>query len=127
MQQYRIRRDKGLALVFKGEILADVTSKDDPAQQRWNEIRIYRTEQGRYVMEERGITHVPGEYSRCKAEVYDTPRELIEGLRRPARAHTTRNPEIRKRGWYFTDLALEAFDAAEERDPAFIDAASERV
>jgi hypothetical protein len=54
MQAYRIRRDGQQYLVFSGRLVAEASDRlrHGTAQDRWTDIRVYRTATGSYVVEQ---------------------------------------------------------------------------
>ncbi len=115
--QFRIVR-KGLTdLVFNGQKLADETS-DDTGKLRWAEIRIYRTDSGKYVVEQLGMSRVPGDITKIDVRIVDTAPEVVEALRRKKKTST---------GPVITHIALDALDAAGALDPAIADASVEQI
>jgi hypothetical protein len=109
MRRFRLSRPGQLDLVFDGELLAEVASKDEPDQPRWTEIRVYKTATDKYVTELVGKSVVPGERDRININVAETPHAVIDGL------HRTRPSDGLR---YLTKLGLEALDEAAERDPS---------
>jgi hypothetical protein len=71
-------------LAFAGELAAEASSKDrhGPLQNRWHEVRVYRTAGGKWVGEVVFHTTWQGEHGRHTAEVADTPAALAEVLTR---------------------------------------------
>jgi hypothetical protein len=55
-------------------------SSDDGQRQRWQEVSLYRTADGRYVVHTRGCTRVPGETTRARVIFADSPFTVIELL-----------------------------------------------
>jgi hypothetical protein len=75
-------RDNGADLRFAGERIAIAHSAPPPGgnQQRsgrWTELVLFRTDTGRFVTVEIGHTTLKGEITRRRAEVLDTPAEVI--------------------------------------------------
>lgn len=116
MPTFRLPRPATVDLVFDGELLADVSSKDDPGQTHWTEIRIYRTDSGRYVGETVGLSALPHQRPRITVRVVDTAAEVKQALER-------RDPNRT----YMTDLALDAIAEAAKNDPAVAAAGEERI
>jgi hypothetical protein len=54
MPEYRIRRDGQHYLVFSGHVVAEASNRfrHGHAQDRWTDIRVYRTDTGSYVVEQ---------------------------------------------------------------------------
>lgn len=84
MPEYRINRPTGLSLEFSGELLADVSSWKDEDQPRWHEIRIFRTDTGRYVVERVGRSVVVAE-----ANIIDTAAAFAAADEVVAALHTS--------------------------------------
>jgi hypothetical protein len=81
MDKITLPRDNGADLRFAGEQLAVAHSAPPLASGkrtgRWTELTLFRTETGRYVAVEIGHTTIKGEITRRRAEVLDTPAEVI--------------------------------------------------
>lgn len=116
--KFQVPRSDNVDLIFEGELLADLSSRRGD-QQRWTEIRIYRTESDRYVTERIGRTTVPGEYDRVFVNVYDDPARIREGLQRPRPGQ--------EGVWYLNDLAFEAIHQAANIDPKIEAALEEKI
>lgn len=54
MPEYRIRRDGQQYLVFSGHVVAEASDRfrHGHEQDRWTDIRVYRTDTGSYVVEQ---------------------------------------------------------------------------
>jgi hypothetical protein len=107
MTHYRVERSGALDLEFEGTLLADVSSRLD-GQQRWTEVRIYKTSTNRYVTEMLGMSEVRGERERREVHVVDDRDGLIAALHRKGEGGRS----------YLTKTALDALDAAALHDPA---------
>lgn len=105
MQEYRLRRVNDVELVFNGELLADVSSRERGST-RWTEIRIYRTDSHKYVTEIVGKSTHPGEVDLITVKVASNPDDVKVTLRRKDQFE------------YLTKTALEALEVAAQRDPA---------
>ncbi len=116
MPTFRLNRPATVDLVFDGELLADVSSKDDPDQTHWTEIRIYRTDSGRYVGETIGLSALPHQRPRITVRVVDSAAQVGEALQRSDPNRT-----------WLTDLALDAIAEAAKNDPAVSAAGEERI
>lgn len=104
MEHFRLRRHGQPDLEFDGDILADVSSKDDePDKIRWTEIRIYRSKSGKYIAEVVGKSRQEDERDRMKVTVLNDPAQFGQVLM--VAGHN-----------YLTDLALEAIEQACEAD-----------
>jgi len=113
---FEIERHGQLPLRFRGEVIADVTSKEYDDQERWQEVWIYRTESGRWVTETLGCTIVPGEITFRHVAVCDTPSEVRESLYR--KVHNKR---------HFSKYAIAALEDAAEQDRELTEALYEPV
>jgi|SRR5262245_61468841 len=104
-QHFLIERNGTVPLEFDGQLLADVSSAE-PDSPRWQEIRIYRSDQGRFITEVLGCTRVRGERTIRNVEVFSRPEDVQRGVRR------------RKDGREFvTELGHEALRIAAEHEP----------
>jgi EXLDI family protein len=103
---YRLERRGGFPVEFNGDLLADETSRQ-PGQPRWTEIRIYRTDTGRYVVESVGKSAYKHEKDWPVVTVCDDPGDVKRALQRDG-----------NRGPYLTNLAILALGNAGSRDPA---------
>lgn len=112
--KFRVERTEDVPLEFTGELLVDVDSKDD--RPRWQEIRIYRTDSGKYVTEVVGRSSVPGERTFITVQVHDDPADVRIGLYRKQNGRR-----------YLSDLAFEALEGAAEVDPALKQTLVERL
>lgn len=117
-QQYRLRRPGDVDLVFDGVLLADATSRDSTDQPRWAEVRIYRSNKGRYITETVGRSALEDEDDRVTIRVVDAADQLRDALKRKdSRAGTE----------WLTNLAVEALEAAGAQDEAIAATLSEEV
>lgn len=107
MDEFRVERQTDIPLRFTGELLADLSSRDDPGQPRWQEIRIYRTNTGKYVTEVVGQTTVRSERVFRTVTVLDNAGDVRHALKR-------------KKGGreFLNDMAFEALEEAGKIDPA---------
>jgi hypothetical protein len=118
MTQHKVPRNNDVDLVFDGELLADVTS-EETGKKHWTEIRIYRTESGKFVTEMIGVTTVEGQYDRVNVNWYENPADVRKGLLRPRDGQTGE--------FYLTVLAEEAIQQAAKRYPELSAALEERI
>lgn len=116
LSQIRIKRHGALDYVFKGELIASANSQDG-YKPRWQTMNLYRTESGKYVLEDLGETSVDGEVTMRDARVYENAHQVMKGLYR-------RRPDGTK---YLTIVATELLDAAGEVDSAFAREAVEKI
>src|SRR4051812_41381294 len=114
MAEHVIHRSGEVDLMFEGELLADLSSRQE-RRPRWQEVRIYRTATGKWVTELVGRSIVGGERDRVRVTVCDTATEVRDSLRR------------RAENGYLTDLALDALATAATADGELLDATQERV
>lgn len=79
METFTLTRDGGKDVRFSGEMLGEASSHAGRGeeQNRWAEIRLYRTGGGKYVCEQVGRTQTPGEHDRHTVVVCDTVEEVI--------------------------------------------------
>jgi hypothetical protein len=117
MPEFRVYRPKDIDLLFDGELLAEVSSRESEEQDRWTEIRIYRTTSGKYVTEEIGRTTVPDEVDIWDTRVHEDPHGIVKALRR-------RRADGRH---FFTYTTLEAFDQAIAADPSLAQVLVEKI
>ncbi len=102
-----LQRDGAPPLRFKGELLAETSSSPDRgrgdwsgATGRWTELRLYRTQGGKYVCQRIGRAQWQGERDTHEAVVCETENEVMEFF---------------GWGWLAKDLYAKAeLDAAEE-------------
>jgi hypothetical protein len=85
MKEFTITRDNERDLVFTGEQIAAVSSSPNNASSsysgstgRWTELRLYRTQGGKYVCETVGRTQWEKEHDRHRAAVCDTVECVCE-------------------------------------------------
>jgi hypothetical protein len=79
--EFRLHRENDVDIAFTGTLLADVSSRIDSAE-RWTEIRIYRTDSNKYVVEQVGKSIVEDEVDRRKVHIVRTPDCIRKVLRR---------------------------------------------
>lgn len=115
MKPFRLARTEDVPLVFEGQLLADVSSRE-PGVERWQEVRIYRTESSRYVTEVVGRSIKEGERDFLTVKVHDDPAEVRTGLYRKTGGRT-----------FLPDLAFEALEIAAGIDPALSSSLVERI
>jgi len=85
LQGFRLQVDGAPDLVFRGELIARVTSSPEPKAHnfshhlgRWIELTLYRTEAGTYVCQEARCSRRAGEQERChRAEAAESERAVI--------------------------------------------------
>jgi hypothetical protein len=98
-------------ITFVGELLADGSSQR-PHKQRWYEVEIWKTDDGKYVIHKIGATEVKGEEDRHSAIIADTPEGAVQALY-----------SRRELGDYHLPLAAKlALEDAAQKDPALRDA-----
>lgn len=114
MTEFRVPRHNNLDLVFEGELLGFVSSQERGST-RWSELRLYKTENNRYVVEQVGKSAIPGEVDKINVRIADNPEEVKRALRRKDNIE------------YFTLLALDLLAVAAEKDPALSAAMTERI
>jgi|AACY02.16.fsa_nt_gi hypothetical protein len=72
MKKYTVIRTGEMPLQFEGELLWEETSKERPEDSRWHELRLYRTENGKYVVEILSVSTYRHEGQTSSANVFDT-------------------------------------------------------
>lgn len=122
MTTYRLQRLADVDLEFDGEMLAEESTHDPAAGdlQRWQEVRIYRTSSGRWVVERTGKSSHPGEVDRPTVDVCESPAAVRAAM---TFEHHTRSGTRS----YVTDVCYEALRAASTVDPRLNEALIERV
>ncbi len=118
-ENFRLERAGQPDLVFDGELIADVSSRE-LTQRRWTEIRIYATATGKYVSEIAGITLIRGEKNRRVVKVAESPEELRQALMRKPRRGSDGKP-------FLTHLAMDAIAKAAEKRPELRDLLDEHI
>lgn len=80
MNPFKIDRTGNLPLAFQGEQLAEASTwaQSGPGNTRWHELRIYRSDSGRYVLEIAFRTLWENEIDRSDAYVLASPVEVAE-------------------------------------------------
>ncbi len=117
MDTFRLERttNRDRDLTFTGVKLADQTSHT-PGKAQWTELRLYRTDTGRYVIQAVGRSELPGQVDRHTVTVVDNPEAMVAAMRQTGDA-----------GPYLTIIALDALDEAAATDPAVAAVTEERV
>lgn len=117
MTHFRLQRHGNLWLEFDGELIAEADS-DDGAKPRWQHLRLYRVDGGKYVLERMGESRLPGEV--CMRHVDEIPN-----------AYQVRRRLERKRDdggeKYLTIIALDLLGQAAEHDQTFHEVTAERI
>ena len=83
MPEYRIRRDGQQYLVFSGYVVAEASDRfrHGHEQDRWTDIRVYRTDTGSYVVEQVMRTlWRKGEGVWFQGDLCPTPQEVYRAL-----------------------------------------------
>jgi len=79
IRDYIVERDNAVDLRFKGQILAEATSKDPYNDGgRWQELTLYKTVGGKYICSKVDVTRWIGERTRSKAEVCTGVSDVIK-------------------------------------------------
>jgi len=104
---YRVR-DGSRQLTFHGELLGEASSRR-PESDRWFDLRIFRTEAGRYIVEGVGRSSRPGEVDLSWVKLCDTPEDVVRGLYRVDNTGVLR----------LTTTAQQALDLAARKDKGF--------
>jgi hypothetical protein len=116
-ERFILRRLGNVDLEFHGQLLANETSFEE-GKNRWTEVRIYSTESGKWITEVVGCSTVEGEINRPKVLICHTPQEVVEGMR--AWSHE-------KQMHFFSNIVLDALDAAAHADPRLASVVREQV
>jgi hypothetical protein len=107
MDLYEVKEKGGQSLSFHGELIGSATSQSERRPRaRWSELRIYRTQSGRYVVEGVGRSTIAGEVDRPWAHVVDTPAGVVNSC------HLTDADDIR----YIPEMNRRALEEACEHD-----------
>jgi hypothetical protein len=83
MPEYRIRRNGQQYLVFSGHVVAEVSDRfrHGQEQDRWTDIRVYRTDAGDYVVEQVMRTlWQKGDAVWYQGDLCPTPQEVYRAL-----------------------------------------------
>jgi len=85
MEKHVITRDGARDLVFTGELIASASSSPETARSdysgstgRWTELRLFKTQAGKFVAASVGRTQWQGEHDRHSAAVCDTTEAVCE-------------------------------------------------
>ena len=83
MEKIRIHRGNMKDLVFTGEEIASASNKwiNGQDQSRWEDLTLYRTTGGKYVLQREYCTQWQGESGSDDAEIFDNVAELNEHFR----------------------------------------------
>lgn len=103
MERIVLERSGARRIAFEGRVLADVSGKREGLV-KWTELRIYKTDTGRYLLARDRKSTLPGEEDIFEATACDTPDDLIRLL------HDDKGRLGR--------LSKEALDLASKADPA---------
>lgn len=114
-RKVRLRRAGNVDLVFQGVLLADETSREEGSQ-RWAEVRIWRTDSGKYVVQRIGRSTVAGEVDKITTRVVVDPDRLSEVLRSRSAGQE-----------FMSNIARAALAAAAATDPDIIPPATENI
>jgi EXLDI family protein len=83
MPEYRIRRDGQQYIVFSGDVVAEASNRfrHGEEQDRWTDIRVYRTDTGSYVVEQVLRTlWQKGDAVWYQGDLCPTPQEVYAAL-----------------------------------------------
>jgi hypothetical protein len=85
MTSFTVKRDNLPDLKFTGDLLAEVSSSSNNAywnysgsKGRWSELALYRTQGGKYVCSQIGLTEWQGEHTRYSGAVCDDVGQVQE-------------------------------------------------
>ncbi len=83
METFRLTRTGREPIEFTGEAIADSSSKshNGPRQNRWHEVRVYRTKGGNLILEVVRRTCWQGESDLCQATKHSDSAGVAEELR----------------------------------------------
>lgn len=74
-----IKQSNGPEIEFHGQLLAEVSSRQ-PNKDRWTELRVYKSDTGKYITESVGQTVFDHEHVRCKAAVFDKLEDITQAF-----------------------------------------------
>lgn len=87
MEKVRLARSGQRALEFVGELLAEFATSPNQASPRWSgavgrweEVRVYQTQGGKYVVWVADYTQWQGERDHYEAHIFDSLEEVMEYL-----------------------------------------------
>tara|TARA_R100000734_G_C3311968_1_gene102901 strand:- start:796 stop:1122 length:327 start_codon:yes stop_codon:yes gene_type:complete len=84
-RKYTLSRVSGRDITFTGELVAESISTDFPgfrkSQDRWTELRLYKTVGGNFICESVGKSRLPNEVDLSKIKVAESEVEVIEFFR----------------------------------------------
>lgn len=120
MSTFRLPRHSDVDLEFEGELLAEASTRR-PDKVRWQDVLLYRTESGRWIVQRIGRSSVPRETDLSDVTVCDSPEQV-----RLALSDTERDDHGGQRR-YLTWTAEKALRAAAAADPGLGEALIERV
>lgn len=83
MKEYVLTRTGDRPLKFSGELIAQVDGRIFAGQEqnRWHELRVYKTASGKYVLEVSYYTQWQGESCHHQASVHDTVAGVADEIR----------------------------------------------
>ena len=95
-EKFEIMRDTEKNLVFEGEKVAFVSNKwiNGQDQSRWNELTLYRTKGGKYVLKRKYVTCWQGESGSLEADIYDNVSDLVNTFGGGGSAFTVLEKEL---------------------------------
>jgi hypothetical protein len=111
---FTLARQNDVPLEFEGELLAEVTSERQGST-RWTELKLYRSNTKKYVIETIGMSKVPGDDIRRNGRVADNAHDIKRALRR------------RDAVAYLTHMALDLLSIAAQKDEAIAASLNERI
>ena len=79
---YRVKRDGEKDLKFSGELIAEASdhSHQGSRQNRWTEMRLYKTTSGKFVLVEEHITCWQGESNTITALVLESEEAVVDAI-----------------------------------------------
>ncbi len=118
MENYIVKRDGQRDLKFTGEIIGAASSRwlAGKEQNRWTEVKIYKTQSGKFVVETINYTQWQGELNNYRAEICDNPLQAMEEL-----SYTEDG------SFYFSGVGKEALEEAIKEVPELAAALYEEI
>jgi hypothetical protein len=77
-----VKRDEQVDLKFEGDLIAKASSRsvNGPNQNRWTEMKLYKTKSGKFVIGIAGITIWQGEHDRYSGYTCKDENEVVKAL-----------------------------------------------
>lgn len=78
---HELKNDKGPDIAFYGELLAKVASnRDNPMKKRWSELKLYKSNGGKFICQEVGCSSIEAEINRHSIYISDCEAGLIKAV-----------------------------------------------